>query len=60
MDLFMIGAWCIWTERNVFIFNHKVPSLENWMQFFKNEVKLHLFRLPVDKRVLVMSWVNIL
>jgi hypothetical protein len=34
--------------------------LENWKQLFKNEVKLHLFRLPADKRVLVMSWVNML
>jgi hypothetical protein len=54
------AAACIWKKRNDFIFNHKVPLLENWKQLFKNEVKLHLFRLPADKRVLVMSWVNML
>jgi hypothetical protein len=58
MDLFMIGAWCIRKERNDFIFNYKPPSLENWKQLFKNEVKLHLFRLPITKSGLVMNWIN--
>jgi hypothetical protein len=56
----MIGAWCIRKERNDYIFNHKVPSLENWKQLLKNEVKLRLFRLPINKRVLVMNWINML
>jgi hypothetical protein len=58
MDLFMIGAWCIRKERNDFIFNYKPPSLENWKQLFKNEVKLHLFRLSITKSGLVMNWIN--
>jgi hypothetical protein len=45
-------------ERNDLIFNHKVPSLVNWKQLFKNEVKLHLFRIPIAKRGLVMNWLN--
>jgi hypothetical protein len=27
MEIFMIGAWAIWKERNDLIFNHKPPSL---------------------------------
>jgi hypothetical protein len=60
MDLFMIAAWCIWKERNDYIFNHKPPSISNWKQSFKNEVKLHLYRIPNHKRVVIMNWVNML
>jgi hypothetical protein len=27
MEIFMIGAWILWKERNDFIFNHKPPSV---------------------------------
>jgi hypothetical protein len=32
--------------------------LANWKQRFKNEVKLHLSRLPSSKHGLVMNWLN--
>jgi hypothetical protein len=30
MEIFMIAAWCIWTERNKLIFSNKPPGLSTW------------------------------
>jgi hypothetical protein len=38
MEIFMIGAWTIWNERNYYIFNHKPPSFTSWESSFKAEV----------------------
>jgi hypothetical protein len=46
MDLFLIAAWCIWTERNDFIFSNHVPSTAAWKARFISEVRLHLCRYP--------------
>lgn len=29
MEIFLIGAWCLWNERNDFIFNRKVPRFDS-------------------------------
>jgi hypothetical protein len=36
MEVFMIAAWCIWNERNAWIFNGKTPSLAAWKLSFAN------------------------
>jgi hypothetical protein len=46
MDLFLIAAWCIWTERKNFIFSNHVPSTAAWKARFISEVRLHLCRYP--------------
>ncbi|KAG2660501.1 hypothetical protein PVAP13_1KG445405, partial [Panicum virgatum] len=38
MEIFMIGAWCIWNERNDYVFNNKVPNFSSWKSSFKPEV----------------------
>jgi len=53
MDI-IIGAWCIWKERNAYIFNNKPPSVfpkkkppsVAWKALFTSEVKPHLRRQP--------------
>jgi hypothetical protein len=45
MEIVMIGAWCIWNERNALIFNGKVPSLHSWKAAFKKEVNDHFIRI---------------
>ena len=45
MEVVMIGAWCIWNERNALIFNGKVPGLLSWKTAFKKVVGDHLCRI---------------
>jgi hypothetical protein len=41
MEVFMIAAWCIWNERNAWIFNGKTPSLAAWkLSFAQNQSSL--------------------
>jgi hypothetical protein len=36
MEIFLIGAWCIWTQRNEVIFDGKPPHLEAWRQILRH------------------------
>jgi len=58
MDLFMITSWCIWKERNDYIFQHKPPSMATWKRRFRDEVKLHLYRVPPNLQDVIMNWTN--
>jgi hypothetical protein len=40
MEVFMMAAWCIWTERNRLIFSNKPPGLSTWKLYFKENQKL--------------------
>jgi hypothetical protein len=51
MEVFMIAAWCIWNERNAWIFNGKTPSLAAW--------KLsHLHKISLVFHLSVMNWLS--
>jgi hypothetical protein len=58
MEVVMIGAWCIWNERNDLIFNGKLPCLASWKSQFKKEVLLHLYRIKPSLHPAIRSWLS--
>lgn len=56
MEIFLIGAWCLWNERNNLIFNSKIPSLGTWKRNFKDEVMEHLIRIKPSLHQSILSW----
>jgi hypothetical protein len=45
MEIFMIGAWCLWNQRNYVIFERKPPRLAAWKAAFKALFMDHLCRI---------------
>jgi hypothetical protein len=45
MEIFMIGAWCLWNQRNEVIFDRKAPCLAAWKFAFQTQVLDHLVRI---------------
>jgi hypothetical protein len=60
MEIFVIGAWTIWKERNDLIFNHKPPSLARWKSTFKSEVKDHFIRIKRELHQSTSLWLDAL
>jgi hypothetical protein len=60
MEIFMIGAWCIWNERNALIFDGKLPSLGTWKAFFKKEVYEHLYKIKQSLHSSIRQWLEAL
>jgi hypothetical protein len=56
MEIFMIGAWCIWNERNDLIFNGKPPCLVAWKSAFKAQVSEHLIRIKASLHPSILLW----
>jgi hypothetical protein len=55
MEVFIIGAWQIWKERNNLVFNRASPSFRTWKIGFLDEAVLQANRLRDDKRALFLS-----
>jgi hypothetical protein len=60
MENFMIGAWCIWNERNDLIFNGKPPCLAAWESTFKAQVSEHLIRIKASLHPSILLWLQAL
>ena len=46
MEIFIIAAWEIWKIRNGQIFDNKWPTLQLWVLNFREQIFLHLHRVP--------------
>jgi hypothetical protein len=60
MEIFMLGAWCIWNERNDLIFNGKPPCLAAWKLAFKAQVSEHLIRIKASLHPSILLWIQAL
>jgi hypothetical protein len=60
MEIFMIGAWCIWNERNDLIFNGTPPCLAAWKSAFKAQVSEHLIRIKASLHPSILLWLQAL
>jgi hypothetical protein len=52
MEIFMVGAWHIWMQRNNLIFNRGVPTFQSWKAGFLHEASLQAHRMSPDKQLL--------
>jgi hypothetical protein len=50
MEIFMLGCWLIWKQRNGFIFNRGPPSHQSWKAGFLEEAHLQANRMSVEKK----------
>jgi hypothetical protein len=44
MEIFIIGAWSIWKERNNMLCNNITPTVEAWKRRFREEFGLLVHR----------------
>jgi hypothetical protein len=58
IEIVMIGAWCIWNERNAFIFNGKAPNISVWKRTFREEVLVHFCRIKPTLHQSIRDWLN--
>jgi hypothetical protein len=56
----MIGAWCIWKQRNDVIFEDKPPHLAVWKATFKALVLDHLCRIKSSLHSSIKLWLSAL
>ena len=60
MDIFLIGAWCLWTEGNDYIFKNKPPSIVAWKASVKYTVTSHLIRIKQCYHNSILLWLEAL
>jgi hypothetical protein len=58
MEIFMIGAWFLWKERNNLIFNNAPPSPATWKSSFKMMVAEHLIRIKQELHQSIKEWMD--
>jgi hypothetical protein len=44
MEVFTVGSWCIWKERNDMLFKNIAPIVKSWKRSFKEIFPLLIHR----------------
>jgi hypothetical protein len=60
MEIFLIGAWCIWKQRNEVIFYGKPPHLAVWKANFMALVLDHFCRFKSSLLPSIRIWLSAL
>jgi hypothetical protein len=50
MEVFLIGCWLIWKQKDAFIFNRAPPPHHSWKIGFIEEAHLQSYRLNIGKK----------
>jgi hypothetical protein len=58
MEIFILGAWETWKQRNDHIFNRRIPSFSNWKRGFVKEAQLQALRLQPRKQESFLSLIQ--
>jgi hypothetical protein len=58
MEIFMVGAWSIWEERNAFVFEGVAPDILSWKLRFTTDFKLLVRRTKPDLHPFIHSLVG--
>jgi hypothetical protein len=58
MEIIMIMSWCIWKERNVWLFSNEDPNVQHCKDSFKSEFALTMLREKQQKASIMSQWVE--
>jgi hypothetical protein len=58
MDILAVIVWCIWKQRNDFIFRNIATSFLSWKDSFNDMLKLQMLRFNSGQRLRVSLWLN--
>ena len=59
MEIFMLGAWLIWKQRNNYIFNSCPPTFQSWKVGFLQEASLQSHRMQSNKQLLFRALIDL-
>jgi hypothetical protein len=56
-EIVIIACWCIWKQRNGWIFKNIRPTFRRWRSSFVHEVTMLKHRVKKDTVQMLLSWI---